>query len=150
MSPEVQTHYRTCNLCEAMCGLEIRHRGQEIISIKGDSADPFSQGHICPKGVAIGEIHHDPDRLRRPVEKQGGTWVELSWEQALDRAADGIRALQAAHGPDSVAVYQGNPTVHNLGAMLYGGGVVRALRTKQRYSATSCDQLPHQLCAFWM
>ncbi|MCB9780707.1 MAG: molybdopterin-dependent oxidoreductase [Alphaproteobacteria bacterium] len=148
MSP--RTALLACPLCEATCGLRVTVDGDRVTEVRGDPDDPFSQGHICPKGVAIGELHHDPDRLRRPVEKQGGTWVELSWEQALDRAADGIRALQSAHGPDSVAVYQGNPTVHNLGAMLYGGGVVRALRTKQRYSATSCDQLPHQLCAFWM
>lgn len=46
---DTQTHYRTCNICEAMCGLEIQHRGNEILSIKGDNNDPFSRGHICRK-----------------------------------------------------------------------------------------------------
>ncbi|MFT7034890.1 MAG: putative molibdopterin-dependent oxidoreductase YjgC [Cyclobacteriaceae bacterium] len=40
---KTQKHYRTCNLCEAMCGLEIVHRDKEIISIKGDKDDPFSK-----------------------------------------------------------------------------------------------------------
>ena len=40
MSEVIQTHYRTCSLCEAMCGIEIKHRGEEILSIKGDKDDP--------------------------------------------------------------------------------------------------------------
>ena len=43
----IKTHYRTCHLCEAMCGLEIRTRGDKVLSIKGDEQDVYSQGHIC-------------------------------------------------------------------------------------------------------
>ena len=50
------THYRACHLCEAICGLEIKTNGSEIVSIKGDKEDPFSRGHICPKAVAIKDI----------------------------------------------------------------------------------------------
>jgi len=60
-------HYRTCNLCEAMCGLVIEHEGKDIISIKGDKEDPFSKGHICPKAVALQDIYTDPDRLIKPL-----------------------------------------------------------------------------------
>ncbi|MCB0009556.1 MAG: molybdopterin-dependent oxidoreductase, partial [Anaerolineales bacterium] len=150
MSPEVQTHYRTCNLCEAMCGLEIRHRGQEIISIKGDSADPFSQGHICPKAVALQDIYHDPDRLRRPVRRTADGWEEISWDEAFSLTVDGLRQIQSQHGKDAVGIYLGNPNVHNLGSMLYGAGFIRALRTRNRFSATSVDQLPHHAAALAM
>lgn len=54
---EVQTHYRNCNICEAMCGVEIKYKEQEIISIKGDKNDPFSKGHMCPKALALSLIH---------------------------------------------------------------------------------------------
>ena len=55
-----------CNLCEAICGLEITLDGGRVAGVRGNADDPLSRGHICPKGVAIGDIHADPDRLRRP------------------------------------------------------------------------------------
>ena len=67
-----QTHYRSCNLCEAMCGLEIKLENNEIQSIKGDEKDPFSKGFICPKATALQDIYNDPDRLKKPIKKVNG------------------------------------------------------------------------------
>ena len=66
---ERRTHYRACHLCEAICGVVIETKGDEILSIKGDKNDPLSRGHICPKAVALKDIHEDPDRLRAPVKR---------------------------------------------------------------------------------
>jgi len=143
-----QTHYHTCNLCEAMCGIEIEHRGDEILAIRGDKDDPFSKGHICPKAVALQDLHHDPDRLRHPVKRTADGWVPISWDEALDETARRLHNIQEAHGKDSVALYFGNPTAHNHGALFTLLPFVKALRSRQRYSATSADQLPHQL-ATW-
>ncbi len=46
---QTQTHYRACNLCEAMCGLEIKVEGDTVLSIRGDKADPFSRGAFAPR-----------------------------------------------------------------------------------------------------
>ena len=62
MTQTPQTSYRACNLCEAICGLEIEHDGEKVISIRGDKQDPLSRGHICPKAIALQDIHADPDR----------------------------------------------------------------------------------------
>ena len=147
--PAERLHYGACNLCEAICGLEFKVRGQEILSIKGDAADPFSRGHICPKAVALKDIYEDPDRLRRPVTRVGQEWQEISWDEAFDLVAD---QLAAAHqrDPDSVAAYLGNPSVHNYGVLTCAGQMLSPVRTRNRYSATSVDQLPHQLMAYWM
>ena len=51
-----ETHYRACNLCEAICGIEIEYENGEILSIKGDKNDQFSRGHICPKALALKKI----------------------------------------------------------------------------------------------
>src|SRR5262249_10953830 len=144
------THFRTCSLCEAMCGLAIEVDGSRILSIRGDEEDVFSRGHICPKAVALQDLHDDPDRLRRPVVRQGAEWREIGWKEALDLAADRLAEVQHAHGRNAVAVYQGTPTVHNYGAILYGQLLQRALRTRSRYSATSVDQLPHMLASLLM
>ncbi len=148
MSDTVAIHHRTCHLCEAMCGVEIRHRGSEIVSIRGDDADPFSRGHICPKALALKDVHEDPDRLRRPVRREGDSWREISWDEAFDEAAKRLLAIQRAHGSEAVASYFGNPQVHSYSGLMGGARLLRALRSRNRYSATSVDQLPHHLVSW--
>jgi anaerobic selenocysteine-containing dehydrogenase len=146
----IQKHFRTCNLCEAMCGVVIEHEAQKILSIRGDEDDPLSRGHICPKAVSLGDIHQDPDRLREPLKRTASGWETISWEQAFDEVTAKLKELQRKYGRHSIGVYQGNPTVHNYGSLLFGQLFVRSLHTKNNFSATSVDQLPHMLSAFAM
>ncbi len=145
-----RVHFRTCNLCEAMCGLEIEVQGEEILAIRGDKADPFSRGHICPKATALADIYQDPDRLRQPVRRTAVGWEQISWDEAFDEVVSNIKHIQAEYGRNAIGLYQGNPNIHNLGAMLYSPPFVRTLRTKNRFSATSTDQLPHHFAAYFM
>ena len=147
---ETRLHHRTCNLCEAMCGIEIELAGDAITAIRGDKNDPFSRGHICPKAVALQDLHQDSDRLRRPVRRTADGWEEISWEQALDETAARLRAIRQAHGGEAIGVYAGNPTAHNHGALLMLVPFIRALGSRNRYSATSVDQLPHMLACLKM
>ncbi|HET6651693.1 MAG TPA: molybdopterin-dependent oxidoreductase [Nocardioides sp.] len=144
-----------CNLCEAICGLVITLDGDRITDVRGNPDDPLSRGHVCPKAIALQDIHEDPDRLRRPVRRvpagptagDGDRWQEISWDEALDLVADKIARTVNEHGRDALAVYLGNPNVHSLGSMTHGTAMVKTLRTRNKYSATSVDQLPHQLLA---
>ncbi|MGQ0529303.1 MAG: molybdopterin oxidoreductase family protein [Panacagrimonas sp.] len=146
----VRTHFGACNLCEAICGLEFKVQDERILSIRGDEADPFSRGHICPKAVALKDLHEDPDRLRKPMRRSAGGWQEIGWDQAFEQVAEALHALRAQHGANSVAVYQGNPSVHNYGNLTHAQNFLGLLKTRNRFSATSVDQLPHQLVAHWM
>ena len=150
MAVGARTHFRTCHLCEAMCGIAIDLEGERIVAIRGDKDDPFSRGHICPKAVALQDVHEDPDRLRRPLRRTASGWEEVSWEAALDEAAARLAAVQRAHGKNAVALYQGNPVVHNHGAILFGQLFQRSLGSRSRYSATSVDQLPQMLASLLM
>lgn len=143
-------HYRTCNLCEAMCGIEIELRGETIAAIRGDKQDPLSKGHICPKAVALQDLHNDPDRLRQPVRRTADGWQEISWQEALDETAARLKDVRKQHGGAGIGLYAGNPTAHNHGALLMLLPFIRALGSKNRYSATSVDQLPHQLACLQM
>ncbi|WP_321390890.1 molybdopterin-dependent oxidoreductase [Emcibacter sp.] len=145
-----RTIYRACPLCEAICGLEIKTKEREIVSIRGDRDDPFSRGHICPKGVALKDIQEDPDRLRTPLKKVNGDWQEISWDEALNEVTDRLFSTRETFGPDAIGVYLGNPNVHNLGSMTHAPIFYKMLRTKNRYSATTVDQLPHQLVSHLM
>lgn len=144
------TRHITCVLCEASCGLQVALRGEEIVSIKGHAEDPLSRGHICPKGVALQDLHTDPDRLRRPVKRVGDTFVEIGWDEAIELAAGLLHGVQQRHGRDAVATYLGNPNVHSVGALTHVTAIPRTLRSRHVFSATSVDQLPHHLVAWAM
>jgi anaerobic selenocysteine-containing dehydrogenase len=146
-----QRHYRACHLCEAICGVVIETEGNEIVSIRGDKDDPLSRGHICPKAVALKDLHEDPDRLRAPVKKTAdGQWQEISWEEALDTTARRLVEIHNAHGVHAIGAYLGNPSVHNYGMLTHQAQLFRNFRTNNRFSATSVDQLPHHLASLWL
>jgi anaerobic selenocysteine-containing dehydrogenase len=139
------THFHSCTLCEATCGIAVTVDGDRVVDIRGDDQDPFSRGYICPKATALADLHHDPDRLRRPMVREGTSWREVSWDEAFDLVGRRLGEIRAAHGKDALAVYQGNPTAHNLGLVTFGQLLFRNLGTRNLYSATSVDQLPHML-----
>lgn len=142
-----KTIHRACNLCEAICGLEITVTDGVIQSIKGDKNDPLSQGHICPKAVALKDIQEDPDRLRGPVRRTANGWVPIEWDEAIELVASRLAAIHEKDGADAIGIYLGNPNVHNYGSLTHASNFLGLIRTKNRYSATSVDQLPHQLVA---
>ena len=143
------THHKTCNLCEATCGLLIDVEDKQVVDIRGDENDPFSRGHICPKAFALRDIHHDPDRIKRPMKRFGSDWREISWDEALEETADRIVGIQKKYGTSSFATYIGNPTAHNFASAMYGIGLVQSLGTKSRFSASSADQNPHHASSLW-
>ena len=149
-----RTHHRVCHLCEAMCGLVIQTEGDKVTDVRGDKDDPLSRGHVCPKAVALQDIHEDPDRLRKPMKRirtAPGEYqhVEIEWSEALDLAADALAATIEKQGIDAIGAYFGNPAVHNYGMLTHQRNLFRHIRTRNRFSATSVDQLPHHLVSLW-
>jgi len=72
--PDRRTVHRVCPFCEATCGLAITVEGDQIVSVRGDKSDPFSRGFICPKAHGLKELHHDPDRLTKPMRRTADGW----------------------------------------------------------------------------
>ena len=147
---DTEVKHGVCNLCEAICGLKITLTDGLITDIRGDQDDPLSRGHICPKGVALADLHNDPDRLRLPIRRVGEAWQEMEWDDAIEWVATRLAETQRQHGRNAVGVYLGNPNAHSLGSMTHGLALVKALRTKNLFSASSVDQLPHQLVSHLM
>ncbi|MEM9529404.1 MAG: molybdopterin-dependent oxidoreductase [Pseudomonadota bacterium] len=145
---------RACNLCEAICGLRFHVRDNAVVKIEADPDDPLSLGHICPKAIALQDIQNDPDRLRQPHRRRGegdaATWEPVSWDEALDEAADALARITQRHGIDALGVYFGNPSVHNYGMLTHQKALFSHLKTRNRFSATSVDQLPHHLVSLWL
>src|SRR5438045_1445215 len=98
---DTKTHYATCPLCEATCGLEIVTREREVISIKGDSEDVLSKGYLCPKGYSLKDLHADPDRLRQPMVRHGDQWQAVSWDEAFAEIEKGLLPIIKEHGKNA-------------------------------------------------
>jgi len=144
------SHFRACPLCEAICGLELQYENSALVAIRGDAQDPFSRGHICPKGNAIIDLESDPDRLRTPLRRVGNDWQPIAWDDAFALAGEKLAAAQRGHGSGAVAVYLGNPNVHHFGHIAYLPALLKLLRSPNVFSASSVDQWPHQLVAAQM
>jgi anaerobic selenocysteine-containing dehydrogenase len=141
-------HTRTCHICEANCGILVEQEGSRVVSIKGDPDDVLSRGHICPKATAIADLQEDPDRLRSPRKRVDGQWVEIGWEQAFREIGARFAAIRAAGGAGGL--YVGNPTAHNYSVGMMTGHLKRAIGTRFVWSASTVDQIPHQLVQLWM
>ena len=140
--PERRTVHRVCPFCEATCGLKIQVEGDAIVSVRGDEADPFSRGFICPKAFGLKELTHDPDRLRRPLRRTATGFEEISWEQAFAEIESRLLAVREQYGNDAIGLYSGNPVVHELGAVMYRPVLTRALASKSLFNSSAIDTLP--------
>ena len=155
-----QTHFRVCNYCEAMCGVQVDYTPEattpeSIFRVRADKQDTFSHGSMCPKAASLGAIQLDPSRLKYPVRKikdDAGNveWQQIEWEEAYDLVSTSLSDIRSTHGSDSIATYLGNPIVHNLGMMMTVKMLTKAIGSKNVFSATSMDQLPHHFAAHFM
>src|SRR3954464_9815468 len=142
------THFRTCPFCEATCGLEVKVEGDQVLSVKGDKEDVFSHGFICPKATGLKSLQEDPNRLTQPMRKRpDGTHEPISWDEAFAEIETRLMPLLDEHGRDACAVYLGNPGAHSLATLLAGRVWLRALGSKNLYSASTVDQMPKQISA---
>ena len=141
------THHRICPLCEACCGLEIQTRGSQVVSIRGHAADVLSAGYICPKGVALKDLHEDPDRLRTPLIRRAGVLVPASWEEAWAEISARLPRVQQAYGKDAVGLVVGNPAAHKIGLLGYMPRLVKALGSRNVFTAATLDQMPRHVCS---
>lgn len=149
--PGERVVHRTCPLCEAGCGLEITVRSDGTVGrIRGDLDDVFSKGYLCPKGSTLRQLHDDPDRLRTPMVKRDGVHVPVSWEEAWHEVDRLLAPVIAAHGQEALGIYLGNPTAHNLSAMLYTRALIMGLGTRYRFSASTVDQAPKQVASGYL
>ncbi|AYF76539.1 molybdopterin oxidoreductase family protein [Nocardia yunnanensis] len=143
-----RTLLRTCPLCEAVCGLELTLDSDDrITSVRGDQADPFSRGFLCPKGATLGHLDGDPDRLTGPMirDRATGAWRTVEWDEAFTVIRERLPRITAAHGNQAVGLYLGNPNAHTVAGALYAPLLIRALGTRNLFSASTADQMPKQV-----
>ena len=141
-------HYRTCPLCEAMCGLELHVEDERVALTRADHDDVWSRGFLCPKGTTLGHLYDDPDRIREPMIRDGDDWREVGWDEAFARCEELLLGVRDTHGPGAMTAYIGNPTVHNFSLSRYIGLFIGLANFPMIYSAGTVDQWPKNVaCA---
>ncbi|WP_328468215.1 molybdopterin oxidoreductase family protein [Actinoplanes sp. NBC_00393] len=145
----MRTAYRTCPLCEAACGLELTIAEGEVVAARGDREHVFSHGFVCPKGATFGQLSGDPDRLRKPLVRRDGRHVEVEWDEAFAAIEAGLKPIIEQYGRDAVGVYVGNPNAHTMSGGLYLTPLLKAIGSRNIFSASTVDQMPkHVSCGY--
>jgi anaerobic selenocysteine-containing dehydrogenase len=135
-------HAHVCPFCEGMCGVKITVEQERVVSVRPDPDNVWSQGHVCPKGTYLGETHHDPDRIRRPLVRVGKDWREVSWEAAFARIREILEPVIAKHGREAIACYLGNMSAKGFASARYVGQFFRLSGVTNVYSSSTNDQHP--------
>ncbi len=135
------TEVRTfCRVCEPSCGLIAKVEDGRLTKLTPDRDHPVSEGFACHKGLAMVDLHHDPDRLDRPsVRSADGTWNDVSWDDAMTTIAARLDTIRTEHGPSSVAAYVGNPTAFNALGQQHIGQFLAAAGIRRTFSSGTQD-----------
>jgi anaerobic selenocysteine-containing dehydrogenase len=147
---EDSLHERTCPLCEGMCGVTVTVKRGQVTTVHPNRQDVWSQGHICPKGTTLGALHHDPDRLRTPMVRDGSIWKSASWNAALERLEELAESVRNRHGSNVFAAYGGNMAGKDSTLSRYSGLMLATSGIQQVYSSSTVDQHPKNLSAMLM
>lgn len=132
-------HVSSCRICAPTCGVLVTVDGDEVLGVRGDPEHPSSRGYTCPKGRALGAMHHDPRRLDEPEVRIDGALTTTGWDAAVDDLAGRLREVIEASGPDAVAYYQGTPALQEGTALPVIGTFLRRIGTTSRYSSLTVD-----------
>jgi nitrate reductase NapA len=94
-----------CRFCGTGCGILVGTKNGKVVATKGDAAAPVNRGLNCIKGYFLAKILSAPDRLTRPLLRQGDKFVPVGWDQALDLIAEKMQETIRDHGPQAVGMF---------------------------------------------
>jgi anaerobic selenocysteine-containing dehydrogenase len=135
-SVTIRTH---CKICTNQCGVVAEVSGAEIVRIKGDFDHPLSKGYTCPKGRAIGKLHHHPDAITEPLMRRDGALVPVGWDECLDDLAARLKAVVDTHGPNAVGVFFGSGLGMDASGFRMGETFYKALGAPPKFSPLTID-----------
>jgi anaerobic selenocysteine-containing dehydrogenase len=137
----VTEHPTFCRICEASCGMVATVQDGRITKLRPDAEHPLSQGAACPKGIAMLEVHADPDRVLHPLRRRadGSGFDRVGWDEALDDIGTRLATIRAEHGGGAIGWYMGNPGAFSYSHPVWVKGFLDALGSQHYYTASSQD-----------
>ena len=123
-----------CRICEALCGLVATVEDDRLVAVRGDQANPYSEGFHCTKAKGMLDVVYDDDRVLRPLRRTpAGDFEPVSWDEALADIASRFKAIVSRHGPTSFASFIGNPPHFGFAPPTALEGFMRAIGSRLRY-----------------
>lgn len=122
----VATH---CCFCGQQCGINLKVKANKVIGFEPREDFPFNRGKLCPKGVKRYMQNEHPDRLLSPMKRTERGFVNISWEEALDKTVSEIRRIQQTYGKHAFAMLSG-VSLSNEKSYLVGKFARVALQTR--------------------
>ena len=138
-------HKRVCPLCEGMCGIKLTIENDRVVEVRPDKDNVWSRGHVCPKGIQLGAVHHDPDRVRKPMIREGENWREASWEEAFAYIEEQVEQVRKKHGQSAFGFYGGNMSGKGYASSRYMMLLLGQAKFAQTFSSSTVDQIPKNL-----
>lgn len=111
--PGIEVRKTICDICNphSHCGIDAYVRGGEIIRVQGSKEHPHNAGTLCSKGSASRQYIYHKDRLRRPLLRRGergsGSFVPISWDEAMQIISERLLKIRDEYGPESVVFFVG-------------------------------------------
>ncbi len=140
--PVPTTQHTFCRICESLCGLEVRTEstpdGRRVAEIRPDPAHLASRGFACVKGLKQMRLYDSPDRLQRPLKREGDAFREISWAQAFREIGEKVRRLRAI-SPHSLSMYVGTAAGFGVLHPVFAKGFMDGIGTRNFFSSSTQD-----------
>ena len=136
---EIRTVRSFCRICTAVCGILVDVSGDEVVRVRGDADHPFSHGYTCPKGRALPQMHHHPDRIERPLMRVGDSLQPTTWDACLDDLGTKLRAIIDSDGPEAIGVFFGSGVGMDAAGYRMSEALHRSIGTPARFSPLTID-----------
>ena len=128
-----------CKICTNQCGMTMEIENDRIVKVRADRDHPLSKGYSCPKGRALGALHHHPDAIHHPLMRKDGALVPASWDEVLDDIAARLRTIIEVHGPNAVGIYFGSGLGMDASGYRLADIFYNALGTPPKFSPLTID-----------
>ncbi|OBI84191.1 molybdopterin-dependent oxidoreductase [Mycobacterium sp. 1245805.9] len=129
-----------CILCECNCGIVVQVEDGRLARIRGDKANPASQGYTCNKALRLDHYQNNRARLTSPMRRRAdGTFEEIDWDTAIVEIAEGFKHIRDAYGGDKIFYYGGGGQGNHLGGA-YSGAFLKALGARYRSNALAQEK----------
>lgn len=147
----VRTVRSFCRVCQSVCGIlvdvGVDAGGERVLRVRGDRDNPLSAGYTCPKGRALPQLHHHPDRLERPQLRVAGALQDSTWEACLDDLAERLRTIIDRDGPQAVGIFFGSGIGMDAAGYRMAEALQTALATPAKFSPLTIDGTAKPLVA---
>lgn len=102
-NPEKKTR-TVCAYCGVGCEINVGTKNDKIVGIHPVIESPVSKGHLCVKGRYAWNYNYADDRIKHPMIRKNGKWINVSWEEALHFCSEKLKSISAQYGPDSIGI----------------------------------------------